>query len=213
MKTNSQLILGIVVIIAGLVLLVYSIASYAEVRTLSGKIDFDELDNNNRIPTSEKYYKYLSISDYLNQSLTKNKNLPIKNVSCVYVDYAQHNTVSLYNLIYKGNSGEESKREVVEGNIKYLSEMLGSYKMCRRTAEYKKELDDLLEEIDKTDRLRESNQMFINQMSGVDEENDLNDEELNSENNSGGEGLIERKSDYTDEDISDNASTIERVGE
>ena len=56
---NGLLILGIVSIIAGLSLLIYCITSYSEIKLVTDKIDFDELDNNIQISTSDKYYKYL----------------------------------------------------------------------------------------------------------------------------------------------------------
>jgi hypothetical protein len=148
---NGLLVLGIVAIISGLSLLMYCIASYSEIKLVTDKIDFDELDNNIHISTSDKYYKHLSIWDTLNKKLEKNKNLPIKNMSCGYLDYAQHNIKSLYKLVYKSANEDSTRRSVVEGNIKSLQEMYKSYKSCRKTALYQDELDKMLAEIENAD--------------------------------------------------------------
>lgn len=161
---NGLLTLGIVSIIAGLALLIYCITSYSEIKLVTDKIDFDELDNNIHISTSDKYYKHLSIWDTLNQKLEKNKNLPVKNMSCGYLDYAQHNIKSLYKLIYKSANEDSSRRAVVEGNIKSLSDMYDHYKSCRKTALYKSELDKMLDEIENSDDIFYQGRMetFIN---------------------------------------------------
>lgn len=148
---NGLLTVGIISILAGLALLVYCITSYSEIKLVTDKIDFDELDNNIHISTSDKYYKHLSIWDTLNQKLEKNKNLPVKNMSCAYLDYAQHNIKSMYKLIYKSANEDSSRRSVVEGNIKTLSNMYDNYKTCRKTALYKDELDKMLDEIENSD--------------------------------------------------------------
>ncbi len=161
---NGLLTLGIGVIIVGLALLVYSITSYSEVKLVTDKIDFDELDNNNQISTSDKYYKYLSIWDTLNQKLEKNKNLPIKNMSCAYLDYAQHNIKSLYKLVYKSANEDASRRAVVEGNIKSLTDLYQNYKTCRKTALYIEELNKIRDEIENSDDIFYQGRMetFIN---------------------------------------------------
>lgn len=144
---NNLLILGISIIILGLSLLMYCITSYSDIKSVTDHIDFDELDNNNHMPTADKYYKHLAIADTLNQKLKKNKNLPIKNMSCAYLDFSQHNIKSMYRLIFKGTSEDESKRSVVEGNVEALLDMYDSYKNCRKTSQYKQELSAILEEI------------------------------------------------------------------
>jgi len=150
---NSLLITGICAIILGISLLIYSIASYSEIKLVTDKIDFDNLDNNNQISTSDKYYQYLSIWDTLNQKLEKNKNLPVKNLSCAYLDYTQHNIKSMYKLIYKSANEDTTRRSVVEGNIKTLSDMYKNYKTCRKTALYLDELDKMLDEIENSDEI------------------------------------------------------------
>lgn len=152
-NTNNLLFLGISILVIGLFLLSYSITTYKEVQSLANKIDFEELDNNNQMSSSDKYFKYLSISDYLNQILNKNKNLLMKNSACVYLDYAQHNAISLYKLTYNGVQTEESRKSVATGNIRNLYTMLDNYKTCKQTENYKTELKNILDDIQKTDNL------------------------------------------------------------
>ncbi len=145
-NTNDYLILGISILVIGLLLGSYSFAIYTEIQNLDKKIDFEEIDDNRDMSTSEKYYEYLSISDYLNQKLTKNKNILIKNSSCVYLDYAQHNAIEMYRLTKKSDF-DETKISVAAGNLRGLYNMLDNYTTCKRTAEYKSELQDLLDDI------------------------------------------------------------------
>lgn len=152
-NTNNLLFLGISILVIGLFLLSYSITTYKEVQSLANKIDFEELDNNNQMSSSDKYFKYLSISDYLNQILNKNKNLLMKNSACVYLDYAQHNAISLYKLTYSGVQTEETRKSVAAGNIRNLYTMLDNYKTCKQTENYKTELKNILDDIQKTDNL------------------------------------------------------------
>ncbi len=152
-NTNNLLFLGISILVIGLFLLSYSITTYKEVQSLANKIDFEELDNNNQMSSSDKYFKYLSISDYLNQILNKNKNLLMKNSACVYLDYAQHNAISLYKLTYNGVQTEETRKSVATGNIRNLYTMLDNYKTCKQTENYKTELKNILDDIQKTDNL------------------------------------------------------------
>ena len=148
---NKLLIGGICATIVGVAMLCYSVKSYSEIKYLNNKIDFDELDNNNHMPTSDKYYKHLTIGDFLNQKLEKNKNLPIKNTSCAYLDYYQHNIMSLYRLIYKTSNEDSSRKAVVEGNIRSYLILIDNYKSCRKYSEYKAEVQSKLEEIEKVD--------------------------------------------------------------
>lgn len=155
-SVNRLLILGIVTIICGISLFIYSLTSFAEIKGLENKINFDELDNNNQMPTAEKYYKHLSIADLLNQKLNENKNLIIKNTACAYLDYAHHNTVSLYKLIYNGDRSDISRREIVELNVRNLYNLLGNYANCKNAAEYKQGLGQILNDIQKSNDLYQS---------------------------------------------------------
>lgn len=152
-NTNNLLFLGISILVIGLFLLSYSVTTYKEVESLANKIDFEELDNNNQMSSSDKYFKYLSISDYLNQILNKNKNLLMKNSACIYLDYAQHNAISLYKLTYSGVQTEETRKSVAAGNVRNLYTMLDNYKTCKQTETYKAELKNILDDIQKSDNL------------------------------------------------------------
>ena len=125
---NDLLILGGTILLLGILLMSYSISTYRETKSLEDKIDFAEIDNNNSMSSSDKYFKYLSIADFLNQKLKKNEGLLMKNSSCVYLDYAQHNALALYRLTYNGMQTEESRRSVAAGNIRNLYSMLDNYK-------------------------------------------------------------------------------------
>ena len=83
---NNWLALGVSILIMGIMLMTYSLTTYKQTKTLADKIDFQEVDNNTQMSTSDKYFKYLSYADYLNDELKKNKDLLIKNSTCNYVD-------------------------------------------------------------------------------------------------------------------------------
>ena len=142
-NTNGLLILGICTLVLGLVLFAYSLSSFAETRALQEKIDFENLENNNQMPDSEKYFQYLTNSDYLNNKLKQNQNLIIKNVSCAYVDYSQHNAIGLYKLVRF--QSDESRKNVAQGYIKSLYSILDKYKSCKNYSAYKEELKNILE--------------------------------------------------------------------
>lgn len=146
-NTNDMLLLGISILGIGLLLASYSIASYAEIQNLNKKIDFELIDNNNDMSYSDKYYKYLSIADFMDQKLTKNKDILIKNTSCIYLDYAQHNAIELYRLTRKRLDTEESQKNVAAGVVRKLYNMLDNYRTCKQTESYKSELNKILEDI------------------------------------------------------------------
>lgn len=181
-KSSYKLLLtgGIVAIVFGVALLCYSIKSYAEIKYLENHIDFEELDHNNSISTSDKYFKHLSIQDYLNQKLNKNKNLPFKSTSCIYLDYAQHNLLSLHRLIFKSSNEDNTRKSVVEGNIRTHLILLDDYKICKMSSQYKSELQTIIDQIEKTDELEKENRMnkFLNgeRVIPKDDESDLNNE-------------------------------------
>ena len=155
---NNLLFLGLFIVVVGIFLFVYSFSSYMEVKNLSQRIDFDDLDNNNYVSTNDRYYKYLSIGEFLNAKLEKNKKLPIKHTACVYLDYAQHNVLSEYKLIFNSSDLEDPRKDVVEANIKRLDEMLDNYTVCKNTSTYKAELQNTLDKIAKSVDLYETAQ-------------------------------------------------------
>ncbi len=146
-NSNNQLMLGVILLVIGLFVAIYSISSYSEIKSLGEKINFEDIDANIQLSTSDKYYKYLSNADFLNQKLNKNKDILIKNASCVYLDYAQHNAIELYNLTYKKMERDEARQSVAAGNVRALYNMLDNYKTCSKSAGYKTELQNLLDDI------------------------------------------------------------------
>lgn len=179
--TNNMLFTGILFLVLGLVLLAYSISSFIETRELTNKIDFTELENNNQMPDSDKYFQYLSNADFLNQKLNQNKNLPFKNASCAYVDYAQRNALDLYKLIE--NQTESTRKEVAEGNIKSLLTIYENYKTCKNISKYKEELNKILENQQRQNELFEEDRMnrFIDDSYSNVENKSYPNEETNSE--------------------------------
>jgi hypothetical protein len=153
-NTNDWLILGIFILVVGLVLAVYSISTYVEIKNLGEKIDFELVDDNHNMSSTDKYYKYLTFAEFLNQKLDKNKNLIIKSSSCTYVDFAQHNAIELYMLTSKSLEGDEDKQNVAAGNIRALNSKLDNYGTCAKTKQYKAELDTLLKEIEDAQNIK-----------------------------------------------------------
>ena len=161
-NNNDLLMLGIMFLVIGGALGVYSISSYLELKNLGDKIDFELIDDNNQMSSTDKYYKYLSFADFLNQKLNQNTNIPIKNASCVYLDYAQHNAIELYRLTSRRMELDESKRSVAAGNVRGLVTMLDNYKTCNKTQSYKTELNNILDEIQKSENLPTDSNIRIN---------------------------------------------------
>lgn len=171
-NNNELLTLGILFLVLGGALGAYSISSYMELKSLGDKVDFELIDDNNQMSSSDKYYKYLSIADFLNQKLNQNKNIPIKNASCVYLDYAQHNAIELYRLTSRRMELDDSKKNVAAGNVRSLSNMLDNYKTCNKTQSYKTELNNILDEIQKSEELNNDREMRMNKfMNSYPQEN------------------------------------------
>lgn len=160
---NDMLVLGVSILIIGLLLGTYSFATYKETKTLGQKIDFELIDDNNELTSEEKYYKYLSIADFLNQKLNKNKDILIKNSSCVYLDYAHHNAIELYKLTNRKFDMDDAKKSVAAGNVRGLYNMLDYYNTCKQTETYKNELKNILDDIQKIETNRNDSDMRMNE--------------------------------------------------
>lgn len=160
---NDLLMLGITFLIVGIAVGSYSYSTYNEVKKLDSQIDFEMIDNNNSISTSEKYNKYIAFADFLNQKLAKNQNIPIKNTACVYLDYAQHNAIELYNLTDTKMDIDESKKIIAAENIRGLYNMLGNYKTCKKSATYKQELSEIIQKIEKKQNIKSDSDMRLEQ--------------------------------------------------
>lgn len=170
-KTNSELmLLGTGILIVGLILGVYSISTYTEVKELEQKIDFELIDDNNDLSSSEKYYKYIQIADFLNQKLNKNKNLAIKNSSCIYLDYAHHNAIELYRLTNRKLDMDETKKSVAAGNIRGLFNMLDNYGTCKQAQKYKIELQNILLDIQKEEKVVDNEERMNRFLNGYKEQ-------------------------------------------
>lgn len=144
--TNNELLsLGVGIFIVGIILTNYSFSVAGEMNQLRDKFDYEMIDNNNQISSSEKYYTYLEYGDFLTQKLKKNQNLPIKNSSCIYLDYAKHNAIQLNKLVTNKFSADEDKQGTNMGNIRALYNMLDNYKNCSQASEYKELLGSILE--------------------------------------------------------------------
>lgn len=178
-KNNNLLALGISILVLGLMLLSYSISSYTELKSLDEKMNFDELDNNVQMSTTDKYYRYLSNSDFLTQKLNKNKDLLFKNSTCVYLDYAEHNAVSLYELTYNGVQTDDSRKDVAAGNIRSLLKILDSYRTCKQFSTYKDELKHILDDIEKSDSLYSNTEERMNNfMNGYNNSRPVQSQQL-----------------------------------
>lgn len=165
--TNELLMLGLGILIIGLILASYSISTYVEIRDLAEKIDFEMIDNNTKLSSSDKYYKYVAISDFLTKKLNKNKDIPVKNASCVYMDYAQSNALKMYMLTNKKQMTDPAKMSFSAGNIRTLYGIYDNYKTCKHQAEYKAELENILKEIENADNKKyDSEERMTNFLSG-----------------------------------------------
>jgi hypothetical protein len=120
------------------------------VKNFAKNVDFELVDGNIELSSEDKYYKYLTFADYINKKLNKNRNLPIKNSSCTYLNYAQHNAIELYQLTNLKMEGDAAKRNVASGNIRTLYDIIDSYSTCKAYPEYKTELKNILTEIEQT---------------------------------------------------------------
>ena len=151
---NEMFVFGVGILIIGAVLTSYSFSTYVEMQKLYEHIDFETVDKNNQISTSEKYYKYMEYADFLNAKLKKNRKIPLKHFACVYLDYAQHNAVEMYYLTKDKMPFDKTKTDSSIGNIKDLYNMLDSYKNCKQSAEYKTTLEELLQDARDTEKAR-----------------------------------------------------------
>jgi len=160
---NDSIMLGAGILLIGIMLSVYSVSTYFEVKKLGERIDFESIDNNLKMTASDKYYEYLKISDYLNKKLKKNKNIPIKNTACVYLDYAQHNAIEIYRLTERKQELDETKKNAAAGIVRSLSKMTDNYKTCKNSALYKQELEKILKDIENADKNKIDTEQRMNE--------------------------------------------------
>ena len=156
-KNNDILFLGVFLLLIGLLLTIYSISTYSEIKNLKTKIDFELIDDNERLSYEDKYAQYISISEFLNKKLDKNKNLPIKTTSCSYLNYAKHNAIELYKLTNKRQNNQNHKNSTA-ANIRSLRNRLKDYNTCPNATEYANELDAIILEIENKEKTTEFDQ-------------------------------------------------------
>ena len=168
-NNNELIMLGAGMLLIGLVLGSYSLSTHIETKDLSSKIDFELIDDNNELSTIEKYYKYIQIADFLNQKLIKNKNLAIKTTSCIYLDYAQHNAIELYHLTNRKLDMDDTKKSVAAGNVRSLYNMLDNYTTCKKTPQYKSELQNILTDIQKEEKAVDNEERMNRFLNGYKE--------------------------------------------
>ena len=60
-SSNEMLMLGVGVLIVGIVLASYSFSTYSEMKQLENQFDFDTLDKNTQISSSDKYLSIFSL--------------------------------------------------------------------------------------------------------------------------------------------------------
>ena len=168
-NNNELIMLGAGMLLIGLILGSYSLSTYIETKDLSSKIDFELIDDNNELSSTEKYYKYIQIADYLNQKLIKNKDLAIKTTSCIYLDYAQHNAIELYHLTNRKLDMDDTKKSVAAGNIRSLYNMLDNYTTCKKTPRYKSELQNILTDIQKEEKAIDNEERMNRFLNGYKE--------------------------------------------
>lgn len=160
---NKHLALGISLLVIGTLIGNYSLSIYLEVKQLYEQVNFSIVDYNNNMSTAEKYNKYLSYADIINQKLTKKKDLLIKNASCIYPEFATHNTLELYALTKKMDF-DESKIGVVTANVRELYSMLKYYSRCENAQQNKAALENILNEIQQNETNKLNNEQRINEM-------------------------------------------------
>ena len=176
--------LGIGILIIGLILAVYSISTYIEVKNLSEKIDFELIDANTKLTASDKYFEYLSISEFLMKKLNQNKNIPIKNSSCVYLNYAHENAILMYNLAERKFDADPTKKSSAASNIRSLYNMYDNYKGCRQTAGLKEALGKYIEDIENASNSgMNSDDRMNNFLNGYREKKQAEDQRFYEQNN------------------------------
>ena len=156
---NKRLYLGLFITIVGLFLLLYSFLIAVEEQKLNKYVDLEYLVENTDMTSTEKYYKYLDITDYLSNYVKKNKDLPIKNLSCKYMDYYYETTIDFYDLVDKKFSTDVSKTEVASAQLQNCFNTLKDYSTCPNASKYKEDIEQYLINDSKTEELYDYNSM------------------------------------------------------
>ena len=163
---NETLMLGIGILIIGLILAVYSISTYVEMKNLREKVDFELIDANTKLTASDKYYEYVSISEFLMKKLNQNKSIPVKNTACVYLNYAHENAILMYELANRKLGFDNSKKSNAAVNIRSLYNMYDNYKGCKQTAGLKDELGKYIADIENSSNNDDTDERMYNFLHG-----------------------------------------------
>lgn len=209
--SNNLIILGVTLLIIGILVAIYSFSSYIELKELNKNIDFELIDDNQEMTANQKFNKYVSISEFLNTKIDKNKNILLKNTSCAYIDYAQHNAIKMYELAKKQPSNEE-KQITTLNNIRTLDKALDNYSTCKKAVLYKAELQNILMEIrnTKTSNVKSEDRMqqFLNgyRERKAAEQEAADNSQINEEPVDANEVYNSYPQDNTNEETIDNSS-------
>lgn len=181
---NETLMLGVGILIIGLILGVYSLSTYVEIKNLSEKVDLDLIDANTKLTPSDKYLEYYSIAEFLNKKLKQNRNIPVKNAACVYLNYAHENAILMYNIADKKLDYDISKKNDAAANIRSLYKIYDDYKGCRQTAGLKEELGKYIADIEGASKLNDdSDERMNNFLNGYREKKQAEEAEFYEQNN------------------------------
>lgn len=198
---NETLMLGIGILIIGLILGVYSVTTFVEVKNLSEKVDLELIDSNTKLTSSDKFYEYFSISEFLTKKLNQNKNIPIKNTSCVYLDYAHQNAILMYNLADRKFEADPTKKNQAAANIRSLYKMYDNYKGCRQTASLKEELAKYIDEIENATNGKDAEQRMNNFLNGYREKDKNVDSQYDYQQQPYDDGMTEEQRQQFERDM------------
>lgn len=198
---NETLMLGIGILIIGLILGVYSVTTFVEVKNLSEKVDLELIDSNTKLTSSDKFYEYFSISEFLTKKLNQNKNIPIKNTSCVYLDYAHQNAILMYNLADRKFEADPTKKNQAAANIRSLYKMYDNYKGCRQTASLKEELSKYIDEIENATNGKDAEQRMNNFLNGYREKDKNVDSQYDYQQQPYDDGMTEEQRQQFERDM------------
>ena len=198
---NETLMLGIGILIIGLILGIYSVTTFVEVKNLSEKVDLELIDSDTKLTSTDKFYEYQSIAEFLNKKLNQNKGIPIKNTSCVYLDYAHQNAILMYNLADRRLDADPTKKNQAATNIRSLYKMYDNYKGCRQSAGLKEELSKYIADIDKSLNGSDREERMNNFLNGYNEKKQQETQSYDYQNTQYDDGMTEEQRRQFEQDM------------
>jgi hypothetical protein len=193
--------LGIGILIIGLILGIYSVTTFVEVKNLSEKVDLELIDSDTKLTSTDKFYEYQSIAEFLNKKLNQNKGIPIKNTSCVYLDYAHQNAILMYNLADRRLDADPTKKNQAATNIRSLYKMYDNYKGCRQSAGLKEELSKYIADIDKSLNGSDREERMNNFLNGYNEKKQQETQSYDYQNTQYDDGMTEEQRRQFEQDM------------